>query len=260
MPYSIIINNLNYSLAVRNTIQKTVIKDLNLKIPFSEKGSITSVIAPFAAGKSTLLKIICGVEKQNSGTVEIYNDIKNIVPLIPENNSNLPWLNVEENVFEWARVKNEEFNQTKINQVLSDVGLSNYNKFRPRNVNSGFQFRIALARALTLSPKIILIDDSFKKFDFETRKEIYSLLGYIKNNYQINFILATTNLIEAIYLSDLIFLMSKNPAQIIYEKIINTKFSSVSEMLNSEFFTKISEDIRKAFKENGGITLIHYSV
>ncbi len=255
----IFIKDLNFSLVSKDKFRKTIIRNLSLKIPNNEKGSINSIIAPFGSGKTTLLKLIAGLKKYDSGSLEIINENK-AVPLIPENNPNLPWLNVEENIRLWKNIKNEKISDLDLAQILNDVGLSNYNKFYPQNINSGFQFRIALARTLTLSPKIILIDDSFKQFDAETRNEIYSVLNQVKDKYKIHFILATTNLIEALYLSDNIFLMSKNPAQIIFETKIKEKFNSIDNMLNSQFFKLLSEEIQMHFKKSSGITLIHYSV
>lgn len=257
---SILIKDLSYTFNVTDNIRKIIIKNLSFSIPVTEKGSITSIIAPFGAGKTTLLKIIAGIEKYNSGSIEVPSSEDKVIPLIPENNSNLPWLNVEENINSWLKFKKKKLLEAELIQILTDVGLNNYNKFYPQNVNSGFQFRIALARTLTLRPKIILIDDSFKEFDLTTRNEIYSLLKKIKDKYRIQFILATTNLIEAAFLSDHLFLMSKNPAQIIYEKNIDERFNDIDDMLNSSSFILLSQEIQNKFREKSGIALIHYSV
>ncbi len=257
---SILIKDLCYTFNVTDNIRKIIIKNLSFSIPISEKGSVTSIIAPFGAGKTTLLKLIAGLEKYNSGSIEVPSSEDKVIPLIPENNSNLPWLNVEENINSWLKFKKKKLTEAELTQILSDVGLNNYNKFYPQNVKSGFQFRIALARTLTLSPKIILIDDPFKEFDLDTRNEIYSMLKEIKDKYRIQFILATTNLIEAAFLSDHLFLMSKNPAQIIYEKNIDERFNDIDEMLNSSFFISLSQEIQNKFRETSGIALIHYSV
>lgn len=256
----ILIKDLTKSVFVKDSVKKNIIKNLSFSLPLSEKGSITSIIAPFGAGKTTLLKIISGIENYDSGLIEISGNENKVIPLIPEGNSNLPWLNVEENILSWTKIKKEKISESILKQILTDVGLSNYNKFYPQNVNSGFQFRITLARTLTLSPKIILIDDSFKQFDTETRNEIYSLLKEVKEKYKIHFLLATTNLVEAVFLSDLIFLMSKNPAQIIFENKIEEKFKNLNDMLNSKIFILLSEEIQKQFKKNSGISLINYSV
>lgn len=256
----ILIKDLTKSLYFNSGIKKNIVKNLSFRIPITKEGSITTIVAPYGAGKTTLLKIISGVDKYDSGTIEILNSENKAIPLIPENNSNLPWLNVEKNILTWLNFKKEKLPETVITKIIANVGLSNYNKFHPKNVNSGFQFRIALARALTLSPKITLIDDTFKEFDIETRNEIYSMLIDIKNKYNVQFIIATTNIIEAVFLSDRILLMSKNPAQIIFEKVIEEKFVNPTEMLKSAYFNSISGEIQNQFNKNSGIALINYSV
>ena len=254
------INNLTKSLIIESGIKKTVLKNLSLKIPLAETGNITSIIAPLGAGKSTLLKIISGIEKYDSGSINFYNSVAQLKPLIPESNSILPWLNVKENITLWKKLKNEKVSDEKLNQVIADVGLTNYENYYTQNINSGFQFRIAFARALIFSPKIILIDESFKDFDADARNEIYQMLKTVVEKYCLQIILTTTNLMEAIYLSDQIYLMSKNPAEIYFELKTESKFKNLQDMLVSDTFKLISQQIQTKFQTHSGIGLIQYSV
>lgn len=254
------INNLTKSLIFESGIKKTILKNLSLKIPLTETGSITSIIAPFGAGKTTLLKIISGIEKFDSGSINFSDSVAQLKPLIPESNSILPWLNVKENIIFWKKLKNEKVSDQKLNQVIADVGLTNYENYHSQNINSGFQFRIAFARALIFNPKLILIDESFKDFDVDTRNEIYQMLKTVVEKYCLQIILTTTNLVEAIYLSDQIFLMSKNPAEIYFELKTETKFNDLQTMLVSDTFKFISQQIQTKLQAHSGIGLIQYSV
>lgn len=262
MPDLITIKNLSKSITLESGVRKSIIKNLNLNILFSEQGSINSIIAPFGAGKTTLLKIICGIEKFDDGSLEINNSVSknNPIPLITETHYSLPWFNVKENIILPLKMRNEKLSDERIDQIIGDVGLTNYEEFYPQNINSGFQFRIAIARALVLSPKIILIDDSFRHLDIDTRNEIYIVIRNIIRKYQLHIILATTNLIEAVFLSNHIFLMSKSPAEIIFGLKNENQFNDIQSMVISNQFESLSKQIQTKFQEHSGIALIHYSV
>jgi len=254
------INNLNKSLFLDPRVKKTVLKDICITIPLSEKGNITSIIAPLGAGKTTLLKIISGIEKYESGTMGFSNNNPSVKPLITETISVLPWLTVKKNIMFFIKSIKDKISDEKLKNIIDDVGLTNYEDFYPQNENTGFQFRIALARSLAFNPKIILIDDSFKNLDLDTRNEIYATLIKVVDKYCLEIILATTNLIEAVYLSDQIFLMSKNPATIIFELKNQNKYDDIQTMVNSDSFRLISQQVQSKFQDNSGIAVIHYSV
>jgi ABC-type nitrate/sulfonate/bicarbonate transport system ATPase subunit len=116
------------------------------------------------------------------------------------------------------------------------------------------------ARALVFNSKIILIDSAFNNFDLDTRNEIYTMLKFVVDKYRLQIILTTTNIIEAIYLSEKIYLMSKNPAEIFFELKIENKFNELQTMVTSESFKFISQQIQSEFQTHSGITLIHYLV
>ena len=254
------IKNLTKSLKIQNGFRKILIKELSLSIPSSDKGNIYSVVAPFSSGKTTLLKIISGLENYDSGEINFTNSISKIKPFIPENYSTLPWLTVEENIKLWSKYNPTRFSEEKFDELIEDVGLTNYENYHPQSLNSGFQFRIALGRAISFYPDLILIDDSFKELDSETRIEIYNLLKKVVGKYNFQVILATTNIIEAIYLSNKIFLMSKNPARIISELINDNDFDDFKTMLTSERFKEISQKIQSEFQKKSEISLMHFSV
>jgi NitT/TauT family transport system ATP-binding protein len=254
------IYNLTKSYPSDNGLQNFVIKDLNLSIPLSDKGMIYSIVAPFSAGKTTLLKIISGIENYDSGKVEFSSEVTKIKPFIPESYSTLPWLNVKNNIKIWGKTNSIDFSDNILTELLEDVCLTNYEDYNPQSANSGFQFRVALGRAIYFSPKIILIDDSFKEFEQDTRNEIYNLLKNIVHKYKLNIILATSNIIEAIFLSNKIFLMGKSPAQIIYELENENSFNSIQSMITSETFQLVSKEIQSEFQKRSSIALMHYSV
>ena len=175
-----------------------------------DENQIVSILAPIGAGKSSLLKIIAGIEKPNEGKPEQNNEK---IIFIPSEPSSFPWFSVKENL----KLVSEKITENELMGIISLVGLKGYEDHRPHNKSLGFRFRISLARVLILEPDLIVLDEPFDKMKPETKDEIYSLIIKINKEEGQRILLATTNISEAIFLSDKIYLMKKNPGEIIDE-------------------------------------------
>jgi ABC-type nitrate/sulfonate/bicarbonate transport system ATPase subunit len=243
----------------------SVLEGVDFSIDISEKGSsIISILSPFGSGKSTLLKIISGIERPSDG--EVLLNEKNVhqselkIPYISEKPSSFPWLNVEQNIEFGIRLNKNGLKEMKTNDLINLVGLRGYENYFPHNKSNGFRFRIALARALVQNPPLILIDDSFKAMDPETREEIHSLLISASVELRKTFIIATTNVVEAISLSNRILLMSGKPGRIIKELTSEPENAFKEDIYKSEKFTHIKNQIENTFREEKIINTINFSV
>jgi ABC-type nitrate/sulfonate/bicarbonate transport system ATPase subunit len=194
----------------KNFIDKTgykvhLLEDVSLNI---EKGKITSLLAPKDSGKSTLLKMIAGIEpglkdeSETGGKSKIY---------IPSRASSFPWLDVESNITYNYKTASED----ELKSIISLVGLEAYDKHYPDNRSLGFRFRIALGRSLIRKPDLILIDESFNEMPSDIKDDIYNLLLHVKRELSLTLLIGTSNISEAVLLSDVIYLMDKNPGKII---------------------------------------------
>ncbi len=227
------------------------LENVSLEINSSDsKGSINSILSKPGAGKTVLLKIISAIEKPTSGEIfiegEKYSRPDGRIVFIPESPSSFPWMNVKENISFGFKSKKNNFDDTgeKLEKLISLAGLEGYENYHPQEKNSGFRFRISLARALAAEPKIILIDNSLRTFSNETKKELYELLRSVKLKMDVGFILATTNINETIELSDKIFLMQKNHGKI-FRQIIVEEFKK-DHLSEDENYT-LRMEIEKAF-------------
>ena len=126
------------------------------------------------------------------------------------------------------------------------MGLTGYGNHHPHNGSIGFRFRISLARA-----DFILMDDPFRRMNSETKGEIYELLKAIEVKYKTNFILATTNVSEAIYLSKKVYLMKKNPGKIIDEIKLDDETMKTKGLNKRERFVSLRNEIEKTFQASG---------
>lgn len=203
----------------------------------------TTVIAPVGSGKSSLLKILSGLEKQSSGEIRKNSDSKIIY--IPSEPSSFPWLSVRENIIYGL----DEVNKESIDTIVNLVGLDGYEDHYADNKSMGFRFRISLARSLAHNPYCICIDEPFNRMDQLTRIEIYQLIRKINKETNHTILIATTNITEAIYLSDKIFLMGGEPAKIIASiKIDLPSGQDISNLPSSEFNYYINE-VENNFKK-----------
>ena len=245
--------------------KKHVLEDINLSIKNDkENGKIISILAPFGSGKTTLLRIIAGLEKPSSGEVLLNNisykpSLQEII-FLPKKPSSFPWLNVKHNLDFISEVKSNKNIEENISDILSLTGLTGYENHFPDNDSIGFRFRISLARALVINPVFILIDDSLKSLDSETKEEIYDIINIAANTLKITFIFATTSISSAVMLSDTIFLMRKNPGSIFQELMLNKEPGKHLNKIDKKSFSAIKGEIESLFKSKNLISEISFSI
>ena len=208
----------------------------NLSFSISEEHNITSILAPYGGGKTTLLKILSGLDSDYRGDILLNGEkVKNKFPFIPEKPASFPWLNVSCNIRSIIAMheKTEGSSQVKLQELIDLIGLTGYEDHFPHNKSYGFRFRISLARALAISPQIILLDDPFKLMDSETKDEIFELIKKTASVKKIKFLLASSNITEAALLSDKILLINGKPGYLSGEIIID-KYKHRLEQLKDE--------------------------
>lgn len=177
-----------------------VLKSVNLAI---EKGLIGVILGPSGSGKSTLLNIIGGVDRADSGTVEVDNECitdfndnqlveyrRESVGFIFQFYNLVPNLRVAENI---EVVSNISRNPLKTDEVLSAVGLSDKKNRFPRELSGGEQQRVSIARALVKNPKLLLCDEPTGALDFETSRGVLSLLQKVNTQFGTTILMITHN-------------------------------------------------------------------
>ena len=224
-----------------------LLEDISLSVKQNE---FVTVLAPKGSGKSSLLKIICGLEKRTSGGINSGGKIV-YIPTAP---SSFPWLNVEQNIS-----FNSKFASNEIAKIIRLVGLNGYEDHYPHKESEGFRFRMSFGRALANSPDVIVIDEPFNNLNSKTREEIYLMLRDIFEQRKLTIVFGTTNITEAIFLSDKIYLMQKNPGKIIEKLKVELKERKLSIMESKEFHHSRNE-IEEIFKNKLERALYHFSV
>jgi NitT/TauT family transport system ATP-binding protein len=193
------------------------LKDVNFEV---NDGEIVAILGPSGCGKTTLLRIIAGLEQPSSGNVLL--DGKKVEQPSPQfgmvfqEHALLPWLSVHRNVsigLEMRGIPQEETRRSAM-QYLSMVGLQESSELYPHELSGGMRQRVAVARALTLEPKLLLMDEPFSALDFQTRRQIQQDILQIQERTGKAIIVVTHSIEEAIYLADRLVLLSSRPGMV----------------------------------------------
>ncbi|MDG6906380.1 MAG: ABC transporter ATP-binding protein [Nitrososphaerota archaeon] len=181
-------------------------------------GSFTSIIGPSGCGKTTLLRIVDGLIKPDSGQVYFNGQVVDSPPpkmgFVFQNFGLLPWRTVLKNVefgLELRGVPVEERRQIA-EKYIQIVGLSGFENHYVHEISGGMQQRVGLARAMSIDPDVLLMDEPFASIDMQTREILQKqLLQIVKGAVPRTTLFVTHNIDEAIYLSDEIVLLSTRP-------------------------------------------------
>ncbi|MCR1933289.1 ABC transporter ATP-binding protein [Clostridium tepidum] len=152
---------------------KIIFKDLNLNF---EKNKITAILAPSGYGKTTLLNIMAGLDKLDSGNFIMRS--QNISYMFQEDRL-IPWLNVYENIAFVLKSNTCKCEiESIINKYLDLVKLKEYKYYILDNLSGGMKRRVALARAFAYKSEVLIMDEPFKGLDLSLKKEI--IAGFLK--------------------------------------------------------------------------------
>lgn len=192
---------------------KNILTDINLNI---SKGEFLVLLGESGCGKTTLLRIISGIEKNYEGS--IYIEEENITKLQPfkrnfgmvfQNYALFPNMTVKKNITYglynkgYAKKEIEE----KLEYILNLVGLCNFKNKYPSQLSGGQQQRVALARTLILSPRVLLLDEPLSALDYNVRVKIREEIKKIQKNLGITTIMVTHDQEEALVMGDKIAIM-----------------------------------------------------
>ena len=206
------------------------LRDMNLKIA---QGQFAAVVGPSGCGKSTLLKLISGLRAPTAGGIivadkEVAGPLK-IVGMAFQNPTLLPWRTSLDNVllplqivqphrrrFRSARREYAERAQA----LFAKVGLRDVDKRYPWQLSGGMQQRVSLCRALIHDPALLLLDEPFGALDSFTRQELWRVLQALWLDKQFTVVLVTHDLEEAVFLADVVHVVSSRPGRIIHSRSI----------------------------------------
>ena len=194
------------------------IEDFSVEI---EPQQFVTIVGPSGCGKSTFLKIANGLLRPTSGTVTIHGEdvqtARRSRGTVFQDASLLPWYTVIRNAaygLECQGVNRKEA-EDRARPVLELVGLSGFEDAHPHELSGGMRQRVNVARALTIDPEILLMDEPFASLDAQTREFMQSELLGIWSKSSKTVLFVTHQIDEAVYLSDRVLVMSARPGRLI---------------------------------------------
>jgi sulfate/thiosulfate transport system ATP-binding protein len=191
------------------------LEDINVSLP---TGQLTALLGPSGGGKSTLLRVIAGLEKADSGSVNIegvdatkMSPQKRNVGFVFQHYAVFKHMTVAKNVafgLEIRRKSKDEVRE-RVDELLKLVHLSQFADRLPSQLSGGQRQRMALARALAVQPKVLLLDEPFGALDAKVRKELREWLRRLHDEVPVTTVFVTHDQEEAMEVADEIVVINE---------------------------------------------------
>lgn len=193
------------------------LESVNLTV---ERGEFVSIIGPSGCGKTTMLKMVGGILGWDEGIVEVLG--KPVTGPGPERATVfqsfalLPWMTIIDNVSFGLKVRGmaKQERYAIARTLLKSVGLEDFENSYPRQLSGGMQQRVGLARALAVSPQLLLMDEPFSAIDAQTRLILQTDLLDIWARTDLSVLFITHAMDEAVFLSDKVVIMGARPGHV----------------------------------------------
>lgn len=238
------INNLSKSY---NSLNGEILAVNNISLNV-EDAEFLSIIGSSGCGKSTILNILAGLDKDYTGKIRFNSDVKFSYML--QEDSLFPWLSVYNNAVLGLKIQkklNKE-NEDYVKYLLKKYGLLEFQNKKVSSLSGGMRQRVALIRTIATRPNLILLDEPFSALDYQTRLKVSDDIYRIIKEEGITVIMVTHDIAEAISMSDRIIVLSKRPATIknIYDINLTNKSTPIENRKAPEFsvyYDKLWRDI-----------------
>lgn len=230
----------------------TALADLDLDV---RPGELVSLLGPSGCGKSTALRILAGLVDVTSGQVEWAGsmedeegDRRGEIGFVFQEPTLMPWATVTDNVWLPLRLRgiSRRAAAPTIEECLALVGLSGFEHAYPRELSGGMKMRVSIARALSLRPNLLLMDEPFAALDEITRFKLNDDLLRLRRELGCTVVFVTHSVFESVYLSSRILVMAARPGRVIEEIDVPAPGDRTESFRMSPQFAELSRRTSRA--------------
>lgn len=224
--------------------QLRILENISFRV---EEQSSCAIIGPSGCGKSSLLFLLAGLRKPDSGRIDIDGNPR--CGTILQNYGLFPWKTVAQNVALGLTLRGERraVLKEKVAELIDEMGLSGFERHYPLQLSGGMQQRVALARALAIDPDILFMDEPLSALDALTRERLQRLIIDIWQARRVTFLIVTHSIEEAVFLGRRIVVLGKKPATVVH--IVENPEAGQADFRNREQFYRRCALIRDILME-----------
>lgn len=211
----------------------------------AEKRDFISLIGPSGCGKTTLLRLIAGLSPLSGGSLTVEGRAPSVgsreTGCVFQDPTLLPWLTIQKNVELPLRLRGVPVVERELvaQKMLALVRISECAQRHPRQLSGGQRMRASIARALSLSPDILLLDEPFGALDEMTRAHLNEELLEIRRQEAWTAFFVTHSVAEAVFLSNRIMIMQANPGRIIHEVHVGLPYPRTEQTRESDAYLSL---------------------
>lgn len=215
---------------------KPILNDLSFNV---KKREFVSIVGGSGCGKSTIIKVLAGIEKITQGDIKVDNSVS----YMPQSDTLFPWRTILDNILLPIEIKKGDLKKGKEKalSLLERFNLIDYWKSYPKELSGGMKQRISFIRTLMNEGELLLLDEPFSALDAITREDLQNWLLNSFSTLEKSIIFITHDIDEAIFLSNRILVCTKSP-------ILNFKEFLIPKNMDSQYRLQLKKDIVSAIK------------
>lgn len=221
------------------------LENINLAV---DNGEFLTIVGATGCGKTTLLNLIAGLDKTNEGFIKLVKGLQfgENIAYVFQHYTLFPWRTALRNVTFHLEMRGVSRRQQKSKAVelLNKVGLEGFENAHAHELSGGMRQRVAIAQALAMRPKLLLMDEPFGAVDDSTRAELQQMITQLWQENHTTIIFVTHNIDEAVLLGDRVVVLSERPGRIVCE--FKVDLPRPRDRMNPEFtdlFVKIRQSL-----------------